>query len=280
MDNGGGRPYKRHARVLYGFFSTALSALSHVRPLFLLALRVLTHRKQQVTGRILPMNARIGRPEQAALGRDVLAELIAHSTAIGAMNECMCRAVGGCTDYPKDIGCLVLGSGALALHPGLGRSVTRQEAMAAVDRALACGLVPMVIHLKSDALLWSLDHKKMLTVCFCCPCHCLIRQAMGKNGSGAARHVTGLPGVAVSLDAAKCTGCGRCAAACFTGALSIENGKAAIDGARCVACGRCTMACRSGALAVDADPGYDAGPVLREFEQRMDGNSVFIETDK
>jgi ferredoxin len=267
------RPYRRHARLLYCVFSWGLAALSHAKPLFLLALRLLTRRRHSVKGHILPLNAPVGRPEQDALGREVLARLIEESTAVAAMNECMCRAVGGCKEYPVDLGCLVLGSEAARVHPGLGREVGREEAMAVVDRAIGLGLTPMVIHFKGDSVLWSLDHRRMLTVCFCCPCHCLIRQSAGKRASS--RGITGLPGVAVALDLRKCAGCGRCAGACFTGALTIEGGRVRIDRARCVACGRCAMACARGALTVDLEGDFDAGPVIREYESRTEADSVF-----
>lgn len=175
------RPYRRYAYALYRIFSWGLATLSRVKPLFLLALRILTHRKQSVKGHILPMNAPVGQPEQEALGREVLERLISESTAVALMNECMCRSVGGCEKYPRELGCLVLGNEALRVHPSLGREVSREEALKHADRALSLGLTPMVIHFKGDSVLWSLDHRRMLTVCFCCPCHCLIFKAMKKR---------------------------------------------------------------------------------------------------
>lgn len=267
--------YRKHARALYRLFSWGLSALSGVKPLFRLALRILTGRSRHIRGHVLPVNRSLGEAAQTALSRDVLAGLIARSTAVGAMNECLCRAVGGCTDYPADLGCLLLGDAVRELHPGLGREVSRQEALNRVDRALALNLTPMIIHFKSDAVLWSLDHSRMLTICFCCPCHCLIREAVGSRSAPSA-NLTGLPGVTVALQPDKCTGCGRCRAACFLGALHMEQGKPAIDETRCVACGRCAMACPHGALTVKARCAVDAAPVAREYEQRTKQGRVFF----
>lgn len=267
---------KRHAKVLYRLFSWGLTVLSPVKPLFRFVLRVLTHQKHAMKGHILPLNVKLGQPEQSALGRDVLKELIERSTAIGAMNECLCRTVGGCTEYPADFGCLVLGDAVLSLHAGLGHAISREEALQRVDRALALGLVPMVIHFKNDAVLWSLNHSRMLTVCFCCPCHCLIRQAIGQRQNVHSHNVTGLPGVAVQLDADKCAGCGRCTDACFMGALTLKGGLPSIDRDRCLACGRCAMACATGALSVAAEGGFEASPLVKEYEDRMEKNSVFM----
>lgn len=277
MERHSGKTYKRYANALYRLYSWGLSILSHVKPLFRFTLRMLTSEKREMKGRILPINTPLGSPMQSPLGRDVLQHLIERSTAVGTMNECMCRSVGGCKDYPADLGCLVLGEAANSLHPGIGRAVSRKEALAVVDRALGLGLVPMVIHLKSDAMLWSLEHSRMLTVCFCCPCHCLIQKALAAQKPSAAQgKLSGLPGAAVHLEESLCVGCGKCASACFTGALQLKNGKPCIDPAMCLACGRCAMACARGALVVELQEGPDAGPALREeYEQSTKGNSVF-----
>jgi ferredoxin len=129
-------------------------------------------------------------------------------------------------------------------------------------QVLNVGLAPMIVRFRGDGVLWSLDHRRMLTVCFCCPCHCLMNGAAGALPP--ARGITGLPGVRVSLSPDKCRGCGRCAAVCMAGALRVAGGRAWVDRAKCVACGRCAAACAAGALRMDAG-GADAAPILREY---------------
>ena len=47
----------------------------------------------------------------------------------------------------------------------------------------------------------------------------------------------------LQVDEPKCTGCGRCAAVCPHGAITILEGKSVTDREKCVVCGRCESAC-------------------------------------
>jgi hypothetical protein len=249
----------------YRLLRLGLRAVSPMKPLLSLGLRALLNKPEQVRGRVLPMNVSL-RPEQAALSREALTRLIGNADALAAMDECLCRRIGGCRDYPVDLGCLVLGEGVHAMHPKLGRPIGREQALKLMDRALDCGLTPTVLQALPDEWLWSVDHRRIVTVCFCCPCHCLVREAMGRlHNPVVLGGVKAANGLCAAVNASECMGCGHCAAACFVGAVCIQDGCAAVDPARCVACGRCAAVCPAQAIAVQADARYDADALAGEF---------------
>ncbi len=65
---------------------------------------------------------------------------------------------------------------------------------------------------------------------------------------------------------AKCIGCGKCFAACPTGAQRIVDGKHVIDRALCVKCGKCTEVCYAEALVMSGRE-MTVEEIMREVRQ-------------
>ena len=74
---------------------------------------------------------------------------------------------------------------------------------------------------------------------------------------------------ALSLDAEKCSGCGRCQEVCPHGVFDVAKGKARIaEKDLCMECGACAMNCPSQAIEVHAGVGCAAAIIQSWFTGR------------
>lgn len=200
-----------------------------------------------------------------ALPSQILDHFIRESRYHFIMDFCLCRDANDCKDYPKDLGCLFLGKGALKIDKKYGRLVTAEEALEHMRKCREAGLVHLIGRNKIDAVVFDTGRKEdLMSICSCCPCCCLWKMLpdLSADISGG---VTKMPGVTVSVTDT-CTGCGACVEQriCFVGALNLKDGKARIDEGRCRGCGRCIEFCpeRAILLTID-DPGYFEKSVKR-----------------
>jgi len=204
---------------------------------------------------LIPVNEAIRGGESVVLPYALLSDLLARASHRVVLNECLCRRGEGCHAYPIDLGCLFLGGRAALKKTTLGRAVSVAEGQAHIERALAAGLLPTIVHASLDAFVLQLPFRKMLTVCFCCDCCCTIRKGLRMAPEVVGNTVTRLPGLTVSAGDA-CVGCGTCIDACPVGAIALVDGRAVI-GAACKGCGRCAALCPTGAITLDLDAEAD-----------------------
>jgi len=206
-------------------------------------LRVPKERMSMIT---IPIEKQVDAPGQKIMPMDIVDVLIEWAAGHAIINNCQCRVGGRCEDYPHDIACLVLGDAVEKLDPYIGRIVTKDEARAHVKKALDNKLYPMISHYERDAMMFSLDYDRLLIVCFCCPCHCVLRNAAKfSDGLDNSFHsnTDPFPGVSIAFDASKCNGCGKCVDECFANAITMKDGKAVIDMDKCKTCGHCAYIC-------------------------------------
>jgi ferredoxin len=201
--------------------------------------------------RVVQVNKKLDEPSQSFLPSAVAEHFVRSASQRWVMNECICRSASHCEDYPVGLGCLFLGEAAAHIDPGLGRPVSEAEALEHLKKCREAGLVHMIGRDRLDAV-WlgvSPGHK-LMTVCSCCPCCCLWKMLPALSGDISSRFVM-MPGVTVSVSDA-CAGCGRCAKACFLGAIRLVDGRAVIGG-ECRGCGRCADVCPNKAIAVSVE---------------------------
>jgi UDP-glucose 4-epimerase len=219
---------------------------------------------------IIPIHEAIANPKSVVLPYPLLTPLIEQTSTRVVMNECMCRRGENCQTYPQDFGCLFLGDGAAKISPSMGRLVDDEEAIAHVQRAMAMGLTPLVVHTTFDALTLGIPYRRMLGICFCCDCCCTVQHGLRLGPPAFWDIVVRLPGLSVEVDGA-CDGCGACVEACYVRAISLSEGRALVDGELCKGCGRCLAICPNGAITLHLDEEIDAmGQFVERINQRTD----------
>ncbi len=214
----------------------------------------------QVT--MLPIHEPIPHGDQTVLPYSLLHELVEQASARFIMNECMCRAHESCHAYPTDLGCMFLGEGAARIHPSLGRLCDVDEARQHIERGLQAGLYPLIAHTVIDSLTLGIPYKRMLTVCFCCECCCVVQRGLRKGPASLLKAIQPLPGLKVTVGE-DCSACEECVESCPVGAISMNHRGAEI-GPTCKGCGICVATCPSGAINIELP--NNTGVMSRFFE--------------
>jgi UDP-glucose 4-epimerase len=213
----------------------------------------------------IPVSEAVQQGRSCALPSTLVADLLRQADGIFAMSACPCRTAFHCQAHPKDLGCLHLGPAVRQIPEEVGRLLTLKEALEHLDRALASGLIPTILHQESEAEIFGVEKTRLLSVCFCCECCCDVRLLLKQ---GPQRYWDfynhRLPGLSVVVND-RCTLCEACVIACYGGETVIKMGplKAEID-ERCIGCGRCIPVCPEGALSISIDPNTDLMESLLE----------------
>lgn len=198
------------------------------------------------------INQQIQVPDEIVLPSQVVEHFIQRANVHWIMDACICRQATRCEDYPINYGCLFLGDAALGINPGLGRQVTRDEALEHVHRCREAGLVHLVGRTKLDTIWLGVSPgTKLLTICNCCPCCCLWK-ILPHTTPKISKKITRMPGVTVAVSD-RCVGCGTCNEdVCFVSAIDMVDGYSVISAA-CRGCGRCVTLCPEGAIEIDVE---------------------------
>ena len=213
-------------------------------------------------GSFIPVDKFIEVPPSMVAPREIVEDYIRRACHRTIIDECPCRKGEGCLDHPIDLGCMLLGEGSRDVDPGVGHSATVDEGLAHLERALESGLLPLVGHVFVDKIVFGIhDYARLLTVCFCCPCCCVVRSEMKGLVAAYPESLVRLPGVRVEVTD-ECVGCGECVPVCPVENVSLAGGMAVI-GDMCLGCGSCARACSRGFIKVTIEPGADVQEELR-----------------
>ncbi len=185
------------------------------------ALRAYTHGDEAFAREALGRDTVVGRAlvHETALSDDPLPDVLDWERATHVVGEarawavslCYCRHkmehLGTACDAPVDV-CLTLNGGAdFVTRRGFGRAVERAEAMDILTASRERGLVQIADNVQD----------RPTFVCNCCGCCCEQLQAANRWGLRAVNGSGFLP----RSDAARCSGCSRCARACPVAAIEM-----------------------------------------------------------
>ncbi len=214
----------------------------------------------------LPINAEV-RPLNVPLPVVLLEDIIRKSSHRTIIRRCTCREAKNCQSYDMHLGCLHIGSATAEEDPNVAMHVSIEEAISHLHKAVESGLIPFMGHAAGDNTIWNVSaDRSFLTVCFCCPCCCTLLIGYKYLPPESKDTFYRLKGISVSVDGDKCIGCGKCGEQCFTGAITIIQGKAVHDDSLCKGCGFCAVVCPQEAVEVKAE---DLESTVLELYHRM-----------
>jgi Pyruvate/2-oxoacid:ferredoxin oxidoreductase delta subunit len=195
--------------------------------------------------RYLPVGAVAGRLHQA-WPSDRLEEILAPYDRF-AVGHCQCRLamhlVGrGCAAPLENC----TGMGPTSDHfieRGLMREVDRDEVIALKRQAEEAGCVTWMMNVHDDP--------RGNGSCSCCGCCC---HALRSISQFSAPGMFSQPHFLPARDAATCTSCRQCVAACPMGAWVERDGELWHERIRCIGCGLCVVACPADSLRLEPAP--------------------------
>ena len=198
--------------------------------------------------RVIPVNQTV-RTDMEIQPYESAAQIVDNTQAWGVV-DCICRKqkalIGDGCNHPLDV-CMVLSPtpGAFDQSSTI-RALTRDEAMATLQRAAEAGLVHSVSNNQQG--LWYL--------CNCCTCSCGILRGMADLGMA---NVVARSSFINTVDEDQCIGCGDCLSYCQFDALSLQD-VVQVNDPRCVGCGVCVPVCPENALGLIRRPAEQVKP--------------------
>ena len=206
--------------------------------------------RETVVGRALVNEAALADSRPEVLDWERATSVVGEARS-WAVSLCFCRHkaehLGQACGAPVEI-CLSLNGGAdFVTRRAFGRPVERAEALDILTASRERGLAQIADNVQD----------RPTFVCNCCGCCCEQLQAVSRFGL----HAVNPSGFVPRHEAARCSGCSRCARACPVGAIAMGPERVAaqaktalrprVDLDRCIGCGVCAGACHKKAMRMD-----------------------------
>lgn len=207
-------------------------------------------RPQPALHRVIPAQKAV-KSEWILPYDDVKAILLSSKTF--RLRDCICRAqqdqIGRRCDFPLK-SCFSFSS---AERPPTKYDISKEEALAFLDKAEEIGLV----HTVSNII------KGFGYVCNCCGCCCAILRGITEWGiENSVAHAN----YYAVIDPEECAGCGTCRNRCQVNAIYEDNGVSIVSREKCIGCGLCVTGCPNGAAKLEKKPDNEIVNPPKDFE--------------
>ncbi len=188
--------------------------------------------------RTIPVDRAIEAEQKVLSAEEAHDFILNHAPEEMALVPCPCRTrtekmgVRECKDANPVASCIMMGPTALHFEmQGLGKRVTREQAVAYFDEMQELGLVGETDNTLSGSSI----------ICLCCGCCCSQLRGRTRWDNMSAL----LPSNFIPQAGEDCMSCGMCVDRCFFDALTIdeESERAIVVPEKCIGCGVCTLTC-------------------------------------
>jgi electron transport complex protein RnfB len=187
--------------------------------------------------RTVPVRKSIAVPEKFSVSSyDDIRNIIENVGGPIAVINCVCRqtrsAIGeSCTKTDLRETCIVFrGAADSVIEQGMGRYLSKDEALALLDRVQEAGLVIQPENTEHPSY-----------VCCCCGDCCGILTTVKRFPRPAELYASNYY---AEIDPELCTGCETCVPLCQLEAITIVDGVAVVSLGRCIGCGNCVACCQ------------------------------------
>jgi Pyruvate/2-oxoacid:ferredoxin oxidoreductase delta subunit len=143
------------------------------------------------------------------------------------------------------------------IERGLGREISKKEAVEVVRRSEEAGLVHLVDNAREG-----IKH-----TCNCCGCCCWSVGSIRRRTIP--RDVLMATYFLRETDEEKCTGCGSCADICPVGCVIMEGDLPVVDRDWCIGCGVCAVPCPTSAVKLVRRPGVVPPKDFKELHNQI-----------